>query len=203
MQLVTLAPQAYLGADDVVDRLDPRLVALAAELRAAADDDVDYARRAFALARDEVRHSWDAQDRRVTVTASGVLQEKVGLCYGKSHLLVALLRTQGIPAGLCYQRLADDGGSFALHGLVAVLLQGRWSRLDPRGNKPGVDGQFSLDVERLAWPVRPELGEVDYPDVLPLPAPEVVDALRRAEDMLVLCGGGLPTVLEARLGPTG
>ncbi|MGN6332720.1 MAG: transglutaminase domain-containing protein [Motilibacteraceae bacterium] len=157
MQLVTLAPAAYLGEDDVVDRSDPRLVALAADLRAAADDDVDYARRAFELARDEVRHSWDAQDRRVTLTASEVLGEKVGLCYGKSHLLVALLRAPGIPAGFCYQR--------------------------------------------LAWPVRLQLGEVDYPDVLPAPAPEVVGALRAAEDMLVLCAGGPPSVLQGRLEP--
>ncbi|HEU4675449.1 MAG TPA: hypothetical protein VFS29_05665, partial [Motilibacteraceae bacterium] len=72
MELVAAPPRAYLGEDDVVDRSDERVVALAAELRAAAGDDVDYGRRAFEFARDEVRHSWDAQDRRVTLTASEV-----------------------------------------------------------------------------------------------------------------------------------
>lgn len=83
MHLRTLEPQAHLGADHVVDRFDDRLVALAAELREVAADDVDHARRAFELSRDEVLHSWDAQDRTVTVNASDVLEEKVGLRFGR------------------------------------------------------------------------------------------------------------------------
>ena len=196
MQLITEPAPSYLGADDVVDWHDEAVRRLAAELRATAGDETSYARSAFELVRDLVKHSWDSQDRRVTLSASDVLRERVGLCYGKSHLLVALLRAEGIPAGLCYQRLAGDDGTFSLHGLVAVFLNGRWSRLDPRGNKPGVDAQFSLDVERLAWPVQPELGEVDYPEVLVAAAPVVVEALRRADDMLVLARGGLPDTLR-------
>ncbi len=81
---------------------------------------------------------------------------------------------------------------FALHALVAVQLDGDWRRLDPRGNKPGVDTQFSLAQERLAWRVDPAAGEVDYPTVYAVPAPVVLAALRRASDALVLCDGGLP-----------
>ncbi len=124
-----------------------------------------------------------------------MLREGVGLCFGKAHLLTALLRAQGVPAGLCYQRLTDDGHAFDLHGLVAVHLSGACHRQDPCGNKPGVDAQFSPDSEQLAWPVRPELGERDYPHVLAWPAPRVISALQAADDMLALCGGGLPSEL--------
>jgi len=39
----------------------------------------------------------------VTCSASEVLREGTGICFAKSHLLAALLRAVGIPAGLCYQ----------------------------------------------------------------------------------------------------
>jgi transglutaminase-like putative cysteine protease len=195
VQLVAQPATAYLASDDVVDWRHPAVRDLSAALCRGTLTQSDAASRAFHFVRDQVSHSWDVQDRRVTVSASDVLREGVGLCYGKSHLLAALLRAQGIPTGLCYQRLRDDAGSFSLHGLVAVLIEDRWHRLDPRGNKPGVDAQFRLDVEQLAWPVRAELGEVDYPEVYPEPATVVVEALCGARDMLLLCETGLPQAL--------
>jgi transglutaminase-like putative cysteine protease len=145
--------------------------------------------------RDGVRHSWDAQDRRVTLSASETLRVGVGLCFAKAHLLAGLLRAEGIPTGLCYQRLTEDGSSFVVHGLVAVHLQGRWHRQDPRGNKPGVDAQFSLTTEQLAWSVRTDQRERDYVQLLVSPHPDVVRALRDATDILALCRGGLPSHL--------
>lgn len=67
---------------------------------------------------------------------------------------------------------------------MAVRLPGRsaWARLDPRGNKEGVDARFSLEEERLAWPVRPEFGEIDYPELRAAPHPVVLEALRGAVD---------------------
>ena len=56
---------------------------------------------------------------------SSVLMHKTGYCYAKSHLLAALLRSNGLPAGLCYQRLSvdDDGAPYSLHGLNADFLK--------------------------------------------------------------------------------
>jgi transglutaminase-like putative cysteine protease len=173
----------------------PSIKGLASSLRAEHHDDLSFAAAAFEYARDGVRHSWDVQDPRVTLSASETLREGVGLCFAKAHLLTALLRTEGIPTGLCYQRLTDDGSTFNVHGLVAVHLQGSWHRQDPRGNKPGVDAQFSLNTERLAWPVATGLGEHDYPQLLVSPHPDVVQALRGATDALALCRGGLPSRL--------
>jgi transglutaminase-like putative cysteine protease len=168
MELIQEVPgtQAYLGADEVIDHGHPLLLRTAAELRAAAPGAPAYARAAFDYVRDRIPHSADTGDLRVTWRASDVLRERTGICYAKAHALVALLRAASIPAGLCYQRLADDDGTNpAVHGLIALRLPGHdgWARQDPRGNRPGVDAQFSLAGEQLAWIPRPEYGERDYP----------------------------------------
>ena len=193
IELVALEPAAYLAGDDVIDVDHPAVRALAAEHRATARDDEAYARSVFEYTRDEIRHSYDVQDSRVSLTASQTLQQGVGLCYAKAHLLTALLRAEGIPAGLCYQILTDDGKVFDLHGLIAVHLRGDWHRQDPRGNKPGVNAEFRLDDEQLAWPVRVELGEQDLPQVHVHPSANVVTALRGTTDILALANGGLPS----------
>ncbi|GGN13482.1 transglutaminase-like putative cysteine protease [Actinoplanes campanulatus] len=180
-------PARYLGADDIVETDHSGVRALAAELRAAHPSDAAFARAAFEWVRDRVQHSIDAQDPQVTLTAGEVLDARVGLCYAKSHLLAAVTRAGGIPTGLCYQRLAGENGP-VLHGLVAVHLDGRWHRQDPRGNRPGVDAQFRLGEERLAFPA----GEGDLPEVHVSPSPAVVAALRGADDVLELCRNGLP-----------
>jgi transglutaminase-like putative cysteine protease len=194
VNLTALAPAEYLAGDDLLDLADVGVVALAASLRQQAPSDAGFARAAFDWVRDQVAHSIDAHDPRVTVSAVDVLAARVGLCFAKSHLLVALLRTEGIPAGFCYQRLRA-GDTFVLHGLVAVYLAGDWHRQDPRGNRAGIGAEFSLTGERLAFAVDPGLGELDYPGVLVRPDPGVVAALCSSSDALELCQGGLPPAI--------
>lgn len=201
-------PWDYLSASEAIDIEHP--VVLSAAARLQAGDDVAYAGRAFEFVRDEIRHSLDAGDHRVTWRASDVIEQRTGLCYAKAHAYVALLRAGGVPAGFCYQRLkagnddgggdggGDDhgGGGHVLHGLAAVQLADRWIRLDPRGNRPGVRVDFSATEDRLAFPVRPESGEADYPAVYVHPHPIVLAALRAHDDCQAMCaGGGLPTGL--------
>lgn len=117
------------------------------------------------------------------LTASEVLEQRVGLCYAKSHFLAAILRAEGIPTGLCYQRLLHGDGH-VLHALVAIYLNGPWHHYDPRGNKEGVDARFSLDSERLAWSTDESLGDIDYPQVFTSPAPCVIETLGSTNDVL-------------------
>ncbi|MEU1351404.1 transglutaminase domain-containing protein [Streptomyces sp. NPDC005775] len=187
MELIQQVPEisAYLAADDAIDHEHPLVRDTAARLRSQATDAYSYAEAAYCFVRDTVPHSVDSGDMRVTWRASDVLATRNGICHAKAHALAALLRAEGIPAALCYQGLADDAGDpGVLHGLIALRLPGRdrWDRQDPRGNRPGVDARFSLDEERLAWPVRPELGEVDYPTLHAAPHPAVLGALRTAAD---------------------
>lgn len=191
MKLVLDSPLfAYLGEDEVIDHEHASIQALASELRGEGGSDEGFARVAFEYVRDRITHSLDAGDPRVTWRASDVLEQGTGLCFAKSHLYVALLRAAGIPAGLCYQRL--EGG---LHGLAALELYGDWTRQDPRGNKPGLTTQFSLAGEWLAYTVRPELGELDYPTVYATPHPTVLTALQNATDAIAFCHDALPTDL--------
>lgn len=152
----------------------------------------------FEFVRDQIAHSWDIGSRRVTGRASEVLRHGEGICYAKSHLLAALLRGRGIPAGFGYQRLTlgdTPETGYCLHALNAVWLASaqRWVRLDARGNKPGVDAQFSLGEERLAYTVRPELGEVDYGTVYAAPLPVITRTLESHTDCQVMYSRGLPT----------
>lgn len=186
---------AYLRGGPVIQLDDPAVRSLAHDLRRDAPEDVEFAGTAFDWVRDEVGHSFDVGDPRVTLTAGEVLRERVGLCYAKSHLLAALLRVGGIPTGLCYQRLTH-GDSHVLHGLVAVYLHGTWHRQDPRGNKDGVTAAFSLTDERLAGPVDPALGEIDYPQVMVSPAASVVRVLSSTTNVLSIYDSGLPTALD-------
>ncbi|MFG2094529.1 transglutaminase domain-containing protein [Streptomyces sp. NPDC048612] len=180
MELIQNAPEisAYLAADEVIDHEHPRVRAAAATLSVGAPDAYAYAKAAFEFVRDAIPHSQDVGDPRVTWRASDVLAQRTGICYAKAHALAALLRAEGIPTALCYQKFD------VLHGLVAVRLPGedRWARQDPRGNKPGVDAQFRLDREQLAFVARPEFNEVDCPVLFAEPHPAVLKCLREAVD---------------------
>ncbi|MGC5345485.1 transglutaminase domain-containing protein [Streptomyces sp. DT24] len=187
MELIQRAPglAPYLAADEAIDHEHPLVRRTAARLAADAGDAYAYAEAAFEFVRDTIAHSADSGDLRVTWRASDVLATRTGICHAKAHALAALLRAEGVPTALCYQRPStEEGERPMLHGLVAVRLPGRdrWDRQDPRGNGPGVDARFSLDGERLAWPVLPGTDGVDHPGLHAAPHPGVLHALRSARD---------------------
>lgn len=142
------------------------------EIKNKYNTKLEQAHFTFNFVRDEIIHSFDRQDiRGVYISAEDVLKHKEGICYSKSHLLAALLRGQDIPCGFCYQRVLkktnDPNSGLALHGLNAVYLDHvGWFRVDPRGNKEGIDSHFNYLEEKLAYPIRAEYDEVDYPQVL-------------------------------------
>lgn len=150
----------------------------------------ERAKIAFEFARDEIQHSFDTRSKVITISAADAMEKKEGICFAKSHVLATLLRGMGIPAGFCYQRVLRKGtvgSGYALHGLNAVYLKDSgWFRVDPRGNKPGVDSQFSTDVEKLAYLIREELGEVDYPEVFTTPLPAVIQSMEDSADCQAL-----------------
>ncbi|MFF4486459.1 transglutaminase [Streptomyces sp. NPDC001544] len=166
MELIQEVPDlsAYLAADEAIDHHHPLV-----------------RRTAARLAR-------DAGDPRVTWRASDVLEQGTGVRYAKAHAPAALLRAEDIPTALCYQKFET------VHGLVAVRFNGAWHRQDPRGNKPGVDAQFSLNEERLAFAPDPESNEMDYPVLYAEPHPVVLAALKAAPDRPYLWQT-LPTAL--------
>lgn len=176
----------YLALDKVIDYDNEAIKNLSDSLFSQAEDELAYIKTAYEFVRDQICHSADAGEDLITCSASEVLQAGHGICFAKSHLLVALLRAQEIPAGFCYQKLIlDDDTAPVLiyHGLIGVYIKNldTWVRLDARGNKEGVNAQFSIEEERLAFPIRPELGEVDDYTVYPNPDEKVLERLQKYE----------------------
>jgi transglutaminase-like putative cysteine protease len=178
MELIQKTPDlsAYLAADEAIDHEHPLVRETASRLAKEAEDSYAYARAAFEFVRDTIPHSQDSGDPRVTWRASDVLEQGTGICYAKAHALAALLRAEDIPTALCYQKFD------VVHGLVAVRFNGARHRQDPRGNKPGVDAQFSLNGEQLAFTPDPKSNELDYPVLHAEPHPVVLGALKAAPD---------------------
>lgn len=174
----------YLESGAIIDWEHPDILTKARELAEGDTEVISIAGRTFEWVRDEIAHSADYCRNPVTCTASEVLHHKTGFCYAKSHLLAALLRANGIPTGFCYQRFSinSDGAPYCLHGLNAIMLPGiGWYRVDPRGNKEGVDAQFNPAQEQLAFSITVP-GEFDFPEVWPRPLPHVVEALQHYSD---------------------
>ncbi len=170
--------EKYLQVSEIIDWQHPQILELAQQL--AMGNKTSIAQACFEWVRDEIHHSFDYQQNPITCSASEVLHHKTGYCFAKSHLLAALLRANQIPAGFCYQRLSidDQGAPYSLHGFNAIYLpETGWYRVDPRGNKIGVDAQFTPPQEQLAFQIQlPE--EIDFPAILAEPLPVVIEALR-------------------------
>lgn len=173
----------YLVSDAIVDWQTPAIRQKALELSGALPDEVAKARCLYEWVRDSISHSDDAGLEMVTCTASEVLHYGTGICFAKSHLLAALLRAVGIPAGFCYQVLRLDppvDNEPVLHGFNAIYLAtlDRWIRVDARGNTNGINAQFSLKKERLAFAMDPSADEFIYEAIFAAPVDSVVNRLK-------------------------
>lgn len=174
----------YLRFTEIIDFNSSNIIDLALYLSSACKDEIEITKGVYEYVRDEIAHSGDIRADAVTCKASEVLAHKHGICCAKAHLLAAILRYLNIPAGFCYQWLTsdEDPNLLVLHGLNGVYLQSvqKWIRLDARGNKTGVKAEFNIEEEKLAWPVRQDLGELDIPIIYASPKKEVIDALKQS-----------------------
>ncbi len=173
----------YLVSDAVVDWQTPVVRQKALELTRSLSDEVAKARCLYEWVRDCIPHSNDADLDIVTCTASEVLLHGTGICFAKSHLLAALLRAVNIPAGFCYQVLRlnpPDDNDHVLHGFNAIYLAtlDKWIRVDARGNTNGINAQFSIKKEQLAFAMDPLADEFIYEAIFAAPVSSVVNRLK-------------------------
>ncbi|MBL4622149.1 MAG: transglutaminase family protein [Immundisolibacteraceae bacterium] len=113
----------YLASTEFIDWQTGTVSSQAAALADGLASTEQVARHCFEFVRDQIKQSSDYRLNPVTCKASDVLEHRTGFCYAKSYLLAALGRANGIPAGLCYQRLTiSDRPPFSLYGLNAVNL---------------------------------------------------------------------------------
>lgn len=187
----------YLSVSKYINWNDNSILTKADEFKQNYEGDIALVKAIYEFVRDEIKHSWDVQDKRITKSATEVLEQGVGICWAKSNLLAALLRACGIPTGICYQRLTlgdvPETG-FCIHALNAVYIKSlsRWIRLDARGNKADVDAQFDLEQERLAFLIHKDLGEVDYGIVYANPSAKLMQVLEENTDALYMYLNCLP-----------
>ncbi len=161
-----------------------RLQAIAAGLRAGDADPFTIARKTFYFVRDRFPFGFDLYRRK----ASETLRRGYGVCWNKALLLVALLRSNQIPAQFgsvpvkrtfvepaigAWHRLANDPFN---HCLVRAYVNQRWFILDavldqktfaafyqPRGVAWGIDWNGADDVRLYTeYVVGPP---VFYPDL--------------------------------------
>lgn len=174
----------YLKCDSVIDYDNKAIMELSDTIFKKSYHKLDFIKNAYEFVRDHISHSADINEDIITCAASEVLKAGHGICFAKSHLLAALLRCKSVPTGFCYQKLIlDDETAPVLiyHGLIGVYIEDgkKWIRLDARGNKTGVNAQFSIETEQLAFPIRPQMGEVDSFVVYPNPDIKVLEKMRK------------------------
>jgi len=171
--------QEFLKESNIINFSNEAIQTLSIALAKNCHNDEAIAKACFEYVRDEIHHSGDYKDPITTSKASEVLAHKTGWCYAKSHLLAALLRANNIPTGFNYQRLSCDEyvkDIYCLHGLNVIYLKEHgWYRVDARGNKEGIDAQFTPPHEQLAFAL--EAHEFDLNEILADPLEVVINAL--------------------------
>jgi transglutaminase-like putative cysteine protease len=190
--------ELFLLENQFVDYSTQLIVEKANELFSSTFSDFDKAKKAYDYVRDDIHHSFDIQAEIITSKASDVLKYKTGICHAKSNLLAALLRSQKIPTGFCYQHITlsnDDSEGYCLHCFNAIFIDDRWIQVDARGNTNGKNAQFSIDVPILAFPNRQEYDEYFFngiwatPDI---PTMKLLESAQSLQDVL----NGLPEFPE-------
>jgi len=131
----------YLAETKLCDWSSKEISELADMLKENSKDEREYAINAFYWVRDNIYYFFIQ-----TSKASDVLKDRKGDCFGKSNLLVALLRANGIPARFQFQLLRGDALSDVIklkmgeksyfrnfnitHALANVQINDEWMRAD-------------------------------------------------------------------------
>ena len=176
----------YFQETSYIDYSSPIVRDQAKALFKSVNSELEKVRIAFEFVRDEISHSIDVNAPVVTAKASDVLRHKTGICHANANLLDALLRSQKIPTGMCYQHLTkkeDDSEGYCVHCFNAVHVGHRWIKLDARGNNDRVSVAFSLHDPAIAFVNRPQYNEFFWPGIFANPHRASMNALEAAKNM--------------------
>lgn len=176
--------KAFLQENEYVDYNSEIIQKKIAELFSTDMNETEKAKIAYEFVRDEIPHSFDCNADIITAKASDVLKYKTGICHAKANLLAALLRSQGIPTGFCFQHITllnDDSLGYCVHAYNAVFIENKWIKLDARGNKQGINAQFSTNKPILAFPNRKEYDEYFWKGIYASPHMPIMEMLGKAK----------------------
>lgn len=173
----------YLEFTDIIDGDHPSVEETAEQLTYGLKDSISKARVLYQFVKDQIFHSFKISATSVTKKASEVLEKGHGICYAQAHLLAALMRASGIPAGFCYQILYDQElEQFVVHGFNAVYLKelDKWIRLDASRED---SWSFSTEQETPLLSINKALNEHDDFVIYQSPSRRVIKALDTAESV--------------------
>jgi Transglutaminase-like superfamily len=142
---------------------NPAIMNLAHELTRNCSNDIERAIILFEYVRDNILYGFGEWGKK----ASTVLTEKRGMCTNSANLLVALLRSTGIPSGYGVMKVdtkeyfgpimlpifKDLVSEQSVHIYVYVYLNNKWVRCDPSVDKVFSEktSYFSPTTELLVW----------------------------------------------------
>jgi hypothetical protein len=183
--------ELYLESTELVDYDHASVRRLASRLIPDSGSDTDKVRAVFEYMQASTPHSINAGLPEVARRASDVVRLGHGICYAKANLFAALMRSQGIPTGFCYEKYRIDGtpgSKFVLHCLNAVYLgeYDCWVRIDVRTVDEGFDPAFRPGEDSGIFHADPTMGEEEYPWIYVRPVPSTVEALMKSRDTLEL-----------------
>lgn len=176
----------FLQENEYIDFKSPLIQGKSKELFSGNESEIEKARIAFLYVRDEIPHSFDCNAKIITAKASDVLKNQTGICHAKANLFAALMRSQKIPSGFCYQHITlaeDDSLGYCIHCYNTVFLDDHWVKVDVRGNTNGKNAQFSLDKPILAFENRKEYDEYDWCGIYCNPHRETMKMLEEADSI--------------------
>ena len=173
---MALEKEEYLKPSELCDfDRSPEIGARARELTADCRSGEEMFRRVFAFVK-ELPYGLEDWD----VAASETLAKGWGMCSGKTNLLVAMLRSLGIPARYRVFRIRTEAGLWEWvtrdrklarlmgaappeqdHVDCEVWLDG-WRQCDPSRDTPFERGLRALGIPLERQPVADASGRVDY-----------------------------------------
>ena len=181
-----MSNNAFLEEDLYIDFSLAVIQDKARELFYGIHNDIEKAKTAYEYVRDKIPHTFDIRADIITAKASDVLIYNTGICHAKANLLAALLRSQKIPAGFCFQHLTladDDSLGYCVHCYNAVFLENHWMKVDARGNTNGINAQFYLTEPQLAFSVRNQYDEYFWEGIYSKPHSATMLMLENANSL--------------------
>jgi hypothetical protein len=141
---------------------------------------------AYEFVKDEIPHSFKCNAKIITARASDVLIFKTGICHAKANLLAALLRSQGILTGFCFQHITlveDDTLGYCVHAYNAIYINNKWIKLDVSGINQGVNALFSTEAPILAFQNHKEYDEYFFDGIFANPHIDTMQMLEKAKSL--------------------
>lgn len=175
----------YLERSDIVDYDHPIVREVAKHLTYGCSDSLTSAKAIYDFVKNQIFHSFQINATSVTIKASEVLDKGHGTCYSKAHLLAAIMRVSGIPAGFCYQLRYDrETERLFVHGFNAVYIHdfNKWIRLDASFHTEEEQEHYDPFLEQPGreqpeLAINKKLGERDNSTVYLSPGKRVIKAM--------------------------